>query len=86
MITRPETLSNLSYQRLTLPTVIAKLILYCDSSAFVSPIARLFIFTDIRATLASECVVVKLARMEGRGEVFSGFWLGRPKGRDHWED
>jgi hypothetical protein len=30
--------------------------------------------------------VVKLARMEGRGEVFSGFWLGRPKGRDHWED
>jgi hypothetical protein len=22
----------------------------------------------------------------GRGEVFIGFWLGDPKGRDHWED
>jgi hypothetical protein len=22
----------------------------------------------------------------GRGEVFRGFWLGRPKVRDHWED
>jgi hypothetical protein len=20
------------------------------------------------------------------GEVFTGFWLGGPKGRDHWED
>jgi hypothetical protein len=26
-----------------------------------------------------------VARM-GRGEVFTGFWLGAPKGRDHWED
>jgi hypothetical protein len=22
----------------------------------------------------------------GKGEVFTGFWLGGPKGRDHWED
>jgi hypothetical protein len=22
----------------------------------------------------------------GRGEVFTGFWLGGLKGRDHWED
>jgi len=22
----------------------------------------------------------------GRGEVFTGFWLGGPKGRYHWED
>jgi hypothetical protein len=22
----------------------------------------------------------------GRGEVFTGFWLGGPKVRDHWED
>jgi hypothetical protein len=22
----------------------------------------------------------------GRGEVFTGFWLGGSKGRDHWED
>jgi hypothetical protein len=22
----------------------------------------------------------------GRGEMFTGFWLGGPKGRDHWED
>jgi hypothetical protein len=22
----------------------------------------------------------------GRGEVFMGFWLGSPEGRDHWED
>jgi hypothetical protein len=26
-----------------------------------------------------------VARM-GRGEVFTGFWLGGSKGRDHWED
>jgi hypothetical protein len=26
-----------------------------------------------------------VARM-GRGEVFTGFWLGGPKTRDHWED
>jgi hypothetical protein len=26
-----------------------------------------------------------VARME-RGEVFTGFWLGGPKARDHWED
>jgi hypothetical protein len=26
-----------------------------------------------------------MARM-GRGEVFTGFWLGGPKARDHWED
>jgi len=26
-----------------------------------------------------------VARM-GRGEVFIGFWLGGPKGRDYWED
>jgi hypothetical protein len=26
-----------------------------------------------------------VARM-GRGEVFTGFWLEDPKGRDHWED
>jgi hypothetical protein len=25
-------------------------------------------------------------RGEGRGEVFTGFWLGGPKERDHWED
>jgi hypothetical protein len=22
----------------------------------------------------------------GREEVFTGFWSGGPKGRDHWED
>jgi hypothetical protein len=22
----------------------------------------------------------------GRGEMFTGFWLGGPKARDHWED
>jgi hypothetical protein len=22
----------------------------------------------------------------GRGQVFTGFWLGGPKARDHWED
>jgi hypothetical protein len=22
----------------------------------------------------------------GRGEVFTGFWLGGPKVRDHWEE
>jgi hypothetical protein len=22
----------------------------------------------------------------GRGVMFTGFWLGGPKGRDHWED
>jgi hypothetical protein len=22
----------------------------------------------------------------GRGEGFTEFWLGGPKGRDHWED
>jgi hypothetical protein len=26
-----------------------------------------------------------VARME-EGEVFTGFWLGGPKGRDHWKD
>jgi len=26
-----------------------------------------------------------VARM-GRGEVLTGFWLGGPKVRDHWED
>jgi hypothetical protein len=26
-----------------------------------------------------------VARM-GRGEVLTGFWLGVPKGRDHWKD
>jgi hypothetical protein len=26
-----------------------------------------------------------VARM-GRGELFTGFWLGGPKARDHWED
>jgi hypothetical protein len=26
-----------------------------------------------------------VARM-GRGEVFTGIWLGGPKVRDHWED
>jgi hypothetical protein len=38
--------------------------------------------------------VIKLRRMSwtghvarmGGGEVFTGFWLGGPKGRDHWED
>jgi len=30
---------------------------------------------------------MKWARMEeGRGEVFTGFWLGGPKGKDHWDD
>jgi hypothetical protein len=23
---------------------------------------------------------------EGKGEMFAGFWLGGPKGRDHEED
>jgi len=22
----------------------------------------------------------------GKGDVFVGFWLGGPNGRDHWED
>jgi hypothetical protein len=22
----------------------------------------------------------------GKGEVFTGFWLGGPKGRSHWKD
>jgi hypothetical protein len=34
--------------------------------------------------------VIKSRRMRwyawGRGEVFTGFWLGGPKLRDHWED
>jgi hypothetical protein len=38
--------------------------------------------------------VIKLRRMRwaghvacmGKGEVFTWFWLGAPKGRDHWED
>jgi hypothetical protein len=36
--------------------------------------------------------VIKLRRMRWAGhvarmgEVFTGFWLGGPKGRDHWED
>jgi hypothetical protein len=38
--------------------------------------------------------VIKSRRMRGRdmwyawerGEVFTGFWLGGPKARDHWED
>jgi hypothetical protein len=38
--------------------------------------------------------VIKSRRMKrtgrvalmGRGEVFTGFWLGGPKVRDHWED
>jgi hypothetical protein len=38
--------------------------------------------------------VIKLRRMRwaghvarmGRGEVFTGFWFGGPKGREHWED
>jgi hypothetical protein len=38
--------------------------------------------------------VIKLRRMRwaehvarmGRGEVFTGFWLGGPKVRDQWED
>jgi len=25
-------------------------------------------------------------KAKGRGEVFTGFWLGGPKARDHWED
>jgi hypothetical protein len=24
--------------------------------------------------------------LRGRGEVFTGFWSGGPKGRGHWED
>jgi hypothetical protein len=27
----------------------------------------------------------QVARM-GRGEVLTGFWVGGPKGRDHWKD
>jgi hypothetical protein len=27
-----------------------------------------------------------VAHAWGRGEVFTGFWLGSPKVRDHWED
>jgi hypothetical protein len=27
-----------------------------------------------------------LLRLGRRGEVFTGFWLGGPKVRDHWED
>jgi hypothetical protein len=31
--------------------------------------------------------VIKLRwRRWGRGEVLTGFWLGSPKVRDHWED
>jgi hypothetical protein len=30
--------------------------------------------------------VVGTCRTHGEGEVFTGFWLGCPKGRDHWED
>jgi hypothetical protein len=26
------------------------------------------------------------AARRGRGELFTGFWFGGPKGRDHWED
>jgi hypothetical protein len=29
--------------------------------------------------------VIKLRRMRW-GKVFTGFWLGGPKVRDHWED
>jgi hypothetical protein len=30
--------------------------------------------------------VIKSSRMRWAGDVFTGFWLGGPKGRDHWED
>jgi len=29
---------------------------------------------------------MKLVLRMGEGEVFTGFWLGVPNGRDHWED
>jgi hypothetical protein len=27
-----------------------------------------------------------MGRAGEKGEVFTGFWFGGPKGRDHWED
>jgi hypothetical protein len=33
----------------------------------------------------SKCIVTCIILM-GMGEVFTGVWLGSPKGRDHWED
>jgi hypothetical protein len=30
--------------------------------------------------------VSRTCSTHGEGEVFTGFWLGSPKVRDHWED
>jgi hypothetical protein len=45
-------------------------------------------------SLYSSCDIVRVIKsrwaghvaLMGRGEVFTGFWLVGPKGRDHWED
>jgi hypothetical protein len=34
----------------------------------------------------TDLVVVIIIIAWGRGEVFTGFWLGGPKVRDHWKD
>jgi hypothetical protein len=51
---------------------------------------------EIRIMMNSiACILHRIVRMiksrrmrwgRGRGEMFTGFWLGGPKVRDHWED
>jgi len=31
-----------------------------------------------------EIIIIIIIIIIGRGEVFTGFWLGGPKARDHW--
>jgi hypothetical protein len=40
----------------------------------------------VRVIKSSRMIWLDMWHEWGRGEVFTGFWLGGPKVRDHWED
>jgi hypothetical protein len=46
----------------------------------------LYSSANIVRAIKSRMIWVGYVACMGRGEVFTGFWLGSPKIRDHWED
>jgi hypothetical protein len=55
-------------------------------TAYESHIDIIDIICSIYRRYQGGCSRLDMWHAWGRGEMFTGFWLGGPKARDHWED
>jgi hypothetical protein len=58
----------------------------CGENCIMMKFHSLYSSLNIVRVIKSRMWWAEHVALMGEGEVFKRFWLGGPKGRDHWED